>query len=466
MDEKHERNNIIAPRGHAKTTIAILAGTLWHIFCSDAYHGRKRGKKFVIIISKSRSHAVNLLTTIKNVLEYSEYFKALFGYHGQMDHGGRWREDGVILNTGDIIMCRGMTQPTRGLNIFGVRPTYIVADDAEDEENTKTNERMEANLRWFLGAVVQLGGAGKFKVMNIGTPQHQRSMSMTLKDMKGWETLHYKAINKDKDGDEVALWPEMRSMEWLRRERESLDSIGRVSVFHREYLCEVIGDEDQLFKPRYIQWFRGDLEYKNKKHFLVHDDKKDLDGSPLVVPVNVFMGVDPASAVNTSADFTAICTLAIDADGNRYVVDMVRKRMPPMEVADSIIATYRKYRHVKTQIETVGYQSMLADYIRRENDVFIPGVTIKNQPRRNKTERIEGLHPLFAQKQVFLNENHKEVMEAFRDELILFPRGKHDDTIDSFWYANKGVFRPYHDKAVMRDEKRLVRRKSYDWMID
>lgn len=467
QDEEWLNDNFIAPRGFAKTSVAALCGPLYKTFCSDAYHNRSRRPHFTLIVSRSRGHAVNLLTAIKNTLEYGEEFKTLFGYHGRMT-ARKWAEDFVYTEYGDVFMAKGMQQMVRGLNIEGLRPDYGVLDDGEDEENTKTNERMEANLQWFLSAFINVGGEKPCKFINIGTPQHQRAIVYALEDMSDWRTHHYSAII-EKDGVETSLWPEMRSIKWLRRKRASLEGAGRGSVFQREYMCRVVGDEDQLFRQEDIKYFKGTFSRDMKgKGFLVINDGSE---GGRALPVNVFMGVDPASSVKKNADYSAIVVIAVDKEGNRYVLDIMRKRLRPMDVARNIIAMYKKFKPEKSQIETVGYQSMLADYITRAAEIFIPGLSIANNPRRGKTERLEGLQPLFFEKKVFLLKNDDELfnktMEAFVSELLLFPRSKHDDILDGFYYANKGAYRPYHESPVTDSKKieRSARRRVYDWEI-
>ena len=46
-----------------------------------------------------------------------------------------------------------------------------------------------------------------------------------------------------------------------------------------------------------------------------------------------------------------------------------------MELADHIIEYFKKYKPMKTRIESVGYQEMLRDYLRQraeEERLFIP----------------------------------------------------------------------------------------------
>jgi len=451
VDPNVKQLNVLAPRGHAKSTLCALLFPLWRIFCEDLHNKKKPSPKFVLLVSKSRSHTVNLLTTIKNQLEYNEHLKAVFGYQGAAN-AKAWREDIIRLANGSMIVCRGMGQQVRGLNIDGMRPDYIILDDAEDEENTKTVERMEDNLRWILQGLVP-AGSRDCKVVNIGTPQKERSIVFTLKQMPDWKTMSFKAINRDADGNDYALWPEMRSLEWLYEKKESLESIGRVSAFYREYQCEVIGDSDQLFRETDLQYYEGDLS----DGYIIHSSTERK------TPVNVFMGVDPASSVRATADYTCIMVIGMDADKNVYVIDYLRKRIKPMDVADSILSWYNKYKPMKVQIETVGYQEMLRDYLTRLEGVYIPGLAIKNQPRKGKVQRLEGMQPMFARKKVYVKKGHSE----FIDEVLIFPRGKHDDTLDAFFYAVKGAFPPYEEEGYRNNEDMPnVRRVSYDWMVE
>ena len=86
---------------------------------------------------------------------------------------------------------------------------------------------------------------------------------------------------------------------------------------------------------------------------------------------------------------------------------------------------------------------MLREYVKKrceEENMFIPGLEIKENPRTRKSYRLESLQPLFANRKVYINKS----MQALEDELLLYPRGKHDDLLDGFFYANKNSYRPSH----------------------
>ena len=179
----------------------------------------------------------------------------------------------------------------------------------------------------------------------------------------------------------------------------------------------------------------------------------------------MFTGVDPASSTKKTADYSVIFNIAVDKDNNRFCLPYYRKRANPLNLADSILDNFKQYKSAKTRIESVGYQEMLRQYIKEKSEelgLFIPGLEVKENPRTSKSFRLESLQPLFANKKVYM----KKSMQAFEDELLLYPRGKHDDLLDGFFYANKNAYRPSHDSE---EEKTNVRqdliRKRADWRL-
>jgi len=444
-DDDIKQLNIIAPRGHAKSSIVGGVFPLWHIMFG-------KGPKLIVLVSRTQDHATKLLGTIKDVLDYSQQFRQIFGYWG-INSARTWAKTEIELKDGSMIICKGTGQQLRGIKHGNQRPTLIIVDDPEDENNTKTSEAMEGNLRWLLQSAVPSLDPVKGRIAIIGTPIHQRCIVETLKDMKGWNNMLFKP---DLDNG-IALWESWQPIKKLVKKKEELESINRVSVFYREYMCEVVGDEDQLFKESYIQYYKGKIEYSDNNSFL---RITEIDGETAdeLRPVNIFMGVDPASSTRQTADYSVIVTVAVDKDGNRFVLPYYRNRATPMNVAEAILNQVKIYKPDKTRIESVGYQEMLREYIRKrceEEGLFIPGLEIKENPRNSKSARLETMEPYFAQKKFYML---KEQMEL-RDELLMYPRGKHDDLLDGLFYATKGIYPPNHsieDKSDGNTRPRIL----------
>ena len=99
--------NIIAPRGHAKSSIVGGVYPLFHIMNDD-------GAKLIVLVSRTQDHAIKLLGTIKDTIEYSETFRQIYGYWGQ--HSAKqWSKTEVELKDGSMIICKGTGQQLRGI---------------------------------------------------------------------------------------------------------------------------------------------------------------------------------------------------------------------------------------------------------------------------------------------------------------------------------------------------------------
>ena len=451
MDDEQKQINIIAPRGHAKSSIIGGVFPLHHLM----YH---QGQKLICLVSRTQDHAIKLLGTIKDCLEYSQSFRSVFGYWGQFS-ARQWSKSEIELKDGSMIICKGTGQQLRGIKKGNQRPTLIIVDDPEDENNTKTSEAMEQNLRWLLQSAVPSLDPQRGRIVIIGTPQHERCLVETLKEMIGWENMHFAPSLETN----TALWEEWHPIEKLLQKKAELESINRVSVFYREYLCQIVGDEDQLFREEYIKYYDGSVTLTEEGEATMHLTERNGTSIDEDIPVNLFMGVDPASSTKKTADYSTIVTVAIDSDNNRYVLPYYRKHATPMKLANSILEYFKIYKPSKTRIESVGYQEMLREYLRDrcdEEKLFIPGLEIRENPRTSKSNRLETLEPYFAQGKVFI----KKDMEELKNELLLFPRGKHDDLLDGLYYAMKRIYTPNHEAKQDKNEKKSTSYLQYDWM--
>lgn len=439
--------NIIAPRGHAKSSIGAGIFPLHHILCDP-------GQKVVVLSSKTQGHSIDQLQTIKDALEYSMPLRAIFGYWGQ--HSAKvWTKDRIVLKDNSAILCKGTGQQVRGLKFGNQRPTLFILDDPEDENNTKTSQAMEWNLRWLLQGVEPGLDPHTGRVLVIGTPQHQNCLVETLAVMDGYTTKRYKAIQDDGS----ALWEDQVSIETLNQKKSELESIGRLSVFYREYQCEVVGDEDQFFTEESVQYWDG--EYKKGEgrsgHLYITRLGDEIFEQPIKKLVNVFMGIDPASSIKKTADYSVIMPIAVDSEDNRYILPYFRERVKPMDLAASILQYDTMYAPTKAHIESVAYQEMLRDYITTKR--FIPGFAKKINPRNSKSSRLESLQPWFHQNKVYIKPN----MQSLVDELLMYPRGRHDDLLDGLYYSFMGSYTPPEEEYEEKQE--TTARRFFDWSI-
>ena len=143
-----------------------------------------------------------------------------------------------------------------------------------------------------------------------------------------------------------------------------------------------------------------------------------------------------------------------------------------MECADKIFEIAKRYNPIRRiNIETIAYQEMLRDYVMKKSKregLFLPGIEkgIKGYGNQKKKDRLfEGLQPMFKAGAVHM----KKDMHEFIGELIDFPKGSHDDTIDAFWLSTqfaRGNSKAGKSKKKLKDKQGnwYKPKKLYDWM--
>ena len=58
-------------------------------------------------------------------------------------------------------------------------------------------------------------------------------------------------------------------------------------------------------------------------------------------------------------------------------------------------------------------------------------------------------------------------MQELKDELLLYPRGKHDDLLDGLYYATKKIYQPFHKKSQknQENEENYTKKKENSWFL-
>lgn len=473
MDRSIPKIAVEAPRGFAKTTISISM-VLHHIVYDE-------GDKVVLIQSKNRDEALNRIADIKNIFNYSSNFINIFGYSGE-NVSSIWREDKIKTKVGKwnvTIKAIGTGQQTRGTLESGVvetetdrydvdvtRITLFLLDDPDDEKSTITKEQMAKNWSKLQGDLQGLADNGR--AMAIGTPIREGCMiERIFSNPLGWTTLHYQAYWEE-DGEIKLLWKEKRSKQWLDNKLAEFEEDGISWKFWSEYMCQIIGDKDRMFKD--WKYWDGELFLDGNDKYLrithLNNDKLPFEK---IIPVKTYLGIDPASSTHRTADYSVTFAIAYDNNRNIYCLDIFRNRVKPHAHAEQIIEMAKLIKPDSVHVETIAYQEMLKDHLlirMKEEGIFLPGLNLPFKPRVEKTERLDALEPLFAMGKVWLKPN----MQTFEEELSMYPKGRHEDILDGFFYATRRLMRPTHevDTHVPDDEEILLNGTRYkqtgNWM--
>lgn len=206
----------------------------------------------------------------------------------------------------------------------------------------------------------------------------------------------------------------------LETETGNYIAYGYASANSTQYMNDPIPQENADFK---MEWFKQCLE----------DELK-------VRQLNFFTMVDPAISERKQGDKTAIVTIAVDEFNNWFVVNIIWDHLNPKELIDHIFWSSEQFHQKKIGIEMVAFQKSIRYAIHdemRSRNFYLPVVELKAE--RSKEERIRGLVPRYANGAIY-HLTQCPYREQLEDELMRFPRGKHDDIIDALAYALQIAF--------------------------
>lgn len=422
LQQNYPKNCIVAPRGHAKSSLISLAYVLHQIvFCKS---------EFIILLSDTLSQSKYFLDAIKREFETNEKLIALFGNLV----GSKWGEEEIETKTEIKIIALGAEQKIRGLKHRQHRPSLIVADDLENEELVSSPERRKKLYRWFNASVIP-ALASNGRIIIVGTILHYDSVLMKTSKDETYRTRFYKA----KADNGTMLWPEHMDLAAWEQKRDDYRKRGLVDVFYGEWQNDPVNDENSIFKKDWFQYF-SQTEKGFKIDRVSENSSLKIGKQFSLDDLNVFITVDLAISHRESADYTVILAAGIDSSNNIFVLEYERDRFTPMETIEKIFTMQKKYekQFIRAGIESVGYQKSLQwfveDEMKRRNQFF---ALEELRADTDKERRIRGLQPRYAIGSVY----HRSWQTELEEEMLRFPKSPHEDILDALAYQPQIAFR-------------------------
>ncbi len=393
--ENNDYVALLAPRGSGKTSI-IAGYLLWKISTNPDIR--------ILLVTINQDKAIEIMSYIQKHLEDNDKLIKLFGQQKGLSDWSR--------STVRVYGAKGKhKEPT--LQVLGVTASMvgghydiIILDDITDQKNSRTEHRRRELVRWLNSTLMpMLEPHGK--LVCVGTKWHQSDIHSYFQGLSNYKSKIYKAIIEEPTDNKKAkvLWPERFSYEKLNEIRKTY---GNVS-FMMQYQNEYISDAEAPIKYDWVQ--------------------NAVDGYTIVSPpYEVYMGVDMSSKGEES-DYFSISIVA-EKEGFFYLLDGYRDHISMHNQFKKIREYDYKWKPSKIGIESSGPQKMIVEQIIEENPAM-PIVPVKSSSMNDKMTRVQRLSVIFETGRIFLNPR----LVDWVDELISFPRGSHDDCVDSLAFA-------------------------------
>lgn len=146
------------------------------------------------------------------------------------------------------------------------------------------------------------------------------------------------------------------------------------------------------------------------------------------LPLQTFLGVDPAISQSDKADYFAMCLIGVENDNRMaYVIDTFKGRIPFPEQVEKIAEWYAKYRPTMVGVEANAFQRALVQQIERLPNM-VPVVPVFSKGK--KIERIMSMTPLFRTGRVRIHRQHRDFIDQWisYDSSLKNPK---DDLLDA-----------------------------------
>lgn len=409
-DEQNKKKLLLIPRGHLKTKLITIGYSLQRIALDHKVRG--------LIYSATWQMAVDIQTAIQKGMQ-GEKFIELYG--DLYSNAKEWSQDRTRLSVNET---REPTLTAAGIenNLVGGHYDFIIMDDVVNRDNIATTDQILKVKNRYKDSLDLLEPNGQLIV--IGTRWDDSDLYGWIMDPdSGLKDSYNIMVKRAYEGDLLTgegftpLWNKFTREELTIRLKEE-----GWAHFSAQYLNDPVPEEDALFKRSWFSYYEGIDQLKGKI-------------------LNKFLTIDPAISEAKYADYTAFVVVGVDQYNYVYILDIVRERMSPNRIIDTIFRLKERWDIREVGIEMVAFQKALA-YSLREDPRFklrpFPVTELKPNDR-TKDQRIKGLQPLYENGKII----HNRLLQTniyLEDELVRFPRATHDDIIDALAYIPDMIY--------------------------
>ena len=398
---------IIFPRGFSKTT--------WEKI--DTIHDIVYGlEKVILYIANVSQDAQNHFESIKQEFENNQTLRAVYGnlVPSDSEFSHKWTNKHFETTNGVNIVARGAGKG-RGVNIKNSRPTKIIFDDVEDDEEVNSPERRLKMHNWIYNVIFPSRDKQKSKIKFIGT------VISPMAEILAWYKQHGGIFRKAIENGQ-SIWPEMFSVADLE---ELKNKIG-TRAFQQEYMNNPT-DPSLAVIP--IEWI--------EPHF--YTELKNPGDLQIVIMF------DPQSGEKKGSDYYGLSVVGrYRNDAHRYVLRVQTGKASQLDQAALIVRTYQEYGNkviacgVEKVMTQVAVYQLILDW--QAGKIELPNVNNTNrnisilavEPEgKDKVARLQMHQPAFERGEIHLH----STMRNFAEKLSGFPAVDHDDDIDSLIYA-------------------------------
>ena len=431
----------LIPRGFFKTTILTMAQAINLQINSPGIR--------IAVISGVLGNAKSMVQAIGNHYLVNDNFRLLFSeFCPKKPQAPETTWTGTLID----IPNRGGRPVMEGtFEAFGADSTltsrhfdYLILDDLVTRENSTTKEQ-RMKIKEFYRACFPLRDKPSTPMDIVGTRWDDDDLYGDLEEQSKDPESDIEVIKIPCRINGLPAFPERYNDRELSAVKKEMGSY----LFSCCYDLDPIPAEDQVFKEEYFRYFR----YNPANHTVVRDDG---------VVVNIgscYMAADGATEEG-KGDLSSIVVGFSDAAGNIYVLDTFHKQRDPAEFLNDLKSYYFRWKCLKYATQKAVVEKMLKSFMKKkqmDEKFYMHCEPLGANTRMNKEFAIKQMQPWYEGG--FVWHNQKLRGTELEDELIRFPKPKHDDVID----AEQMLFEIIRPSAKVADIREYDRNSVHLW---
>lgn len=417
---------IAAPRGEAKTTLAVQILALWCI-CNGL-------KRFIPILSDTYDQAATILEAIKVELEANP--RLAMDFPDATGEGRVWQA-GVILSANEVkLQAFGALKKVRGIRHGPYRPDLVLCDDLENDDNVRSKAQRDKRESWLKKAVLNLGPPdGSMDVIYVGTVLHYDSvLSRTMKAPR-WRARAQMFRSIIRWPDRMDLWDAWEEV-LLNDGEDAARQYYMARAAEMEAGAEVSWP---AMRPLYHL-----MALRAEDHAAFDSEHQNNPMAGAACPFDgcikfwvqrcrrwVFFGAHDPSMGKHRGSGDPAATLVGGFDREHGVLDVVEaivaRRIPDKQIED-IIGLHTEYGTLVFGVEDNAFQEFFrGELVKRSARTGRPVPARGITAAADKDLRIESLQPHVANGLIRLHRNQRTLIE----QLQYWPEADHDDGPDA-----------------------------------
>lgn len=405
-------------RESAKTTFSKLF-IVWLIVF------KKREYINVDSFDKENSERIlfDIAYELSNNLRLIEDYGVFYSRKRGIDEIKQTKISNFVTENGIRVEAHSTQESVRGRLHLNQRPDFLLLDDFETnktKDSVAYTKQIQEHITEAMGGmspkgvILYLGnyitefGNVQFLINRAKTDERirLRNVPIMTDNIPSWGAKYART-------DEEAKKTEKVSIEDKERQLGSY-------VFSYEMMNQPVDDRLAEFKRERIQ-------------HITEEEVKRME-------TLCFITIDSAVSKKESADSTGITINRVD-EHNKWYVRTYKLKVNAMELIDHMFYLHKTYSPATMGLEDTTFTLAVKPFLQeemRKRKVFFSVTPLKHQSTQKET-RIRAIIPRWESEAIFLVGDNAELI----DEMRSFPRGVHDDILDSLAYQIQVAHRPH-----------------------